>query len=254
VLVDTHAHIDRYGSRSAEAVRQINEQRIVTVGVSMDVDSYRATLRLSESSPYLKPAFGIHPWEAPRYRRSLAEIDELLQQTPMIGEIGLDFFFVKDHSLYASQRVVFEYQCEWASRLGKIVNLHTKGAEREVLDTLNRLRIARSVVHWYSGPKDLIEEYLAAGSYFTIGVEILASGEIQAIARLIPLERLLLETDNPGGYEWLTGSIGMPVIIRDVLAKLAEVTDLQAVELESQLYGNWLTLTGGIQEFGQPSE
>ena len=243
MLVDAHAHLDRYGERVTQAIQQINEQRILTISVSMNIDSYLRARKIAELSAYIKPTFGIHPWEAPQYATILDQLDPYLKGSPLIGEIGLDHYFVKDKGLFPSQWAVFEYQCDWAARLGKIINLHTKGAEPEVLEIITRKNIVSSIVHWYSGPTNLITSYIDAGSYFTIGVEILSSRRIEKIADLLPLDRILLETDNPGGYEWLTGSTGMPIVIREVLGKLAEVKQTDTQTLENQICGNWQRLT-----------
>ena len=53
MLVDAHAHIDRYGERIAQAIQQINEHRIITIGVSMDIESYQSTMMISELSAYI---------------------------------------------------------------------------------------------------------------------------------------------------------------------------------------------------------
>jgi TatD DNase family protein len=61
------------------------------------------------------------------------------------------------------------------------------------------------------------------GFYFTIGVEVLFSQHIQDIARYLPTELMLTETDNPGGNASLTGTIGTPLLIKDVIGKFAEI-------------------------------
>jgi TatD DNase family protein len=254
MLVDAHAHLDRYGDQVSEAVAQINDRQIVTVAVAMDIESYLKTKVLAEQSVYIKPAFGVHPWEAPRYCSDLKVLDGYLEETWMIGEAGLDFYFVKDASLQNYQRQIFGYQCDWAARLGKPMNLHTKGAEHEVLEALTSHDLRGCIVHWYSGPVDLIDDYLALGCYFTVGVEVLHSKAIEEIAKAIPIERLLLETDNPGGHKWLAGSPGMPILLLDVLAKVAELIGTVPVELESRLGENWDTFRRGSARGSNDSE
>lgn len=148
MLVDAHAHIDRYTDALNDALGRIDRHRILTMAVAMDVPSYLKTLEIASSSPYLVPTFGIHPWEAPRYKDDLNAVDCYLEQTPVIGEAGLDFHFVKDKDQYSCQMAVFEYQCTWSQRLAKPMNLHTKGAEREVLRMLERFKIGKSIIHW----------------------------------------------------------------------------------------------------------
>jgi len=238
-MVDAHAHIDRYTTSLAAALEQIDSHEIVTVAVSMDVPSWQRTLAIAESNRWIIPTFGIHPWEAWRYVGDLARLDRFLEATPFIGEAGLDFHWVENRDRYPAQRTVFEYQCEWARRRGVPMNLHTKGAEREILDALRDFGLRGSLVHWYSGPTELIDAFLSEGCWFTIGVEILCSPAIEAIATAIPPDRLLLETDNPGGYEWLAHEEGMPDIIFRVLEKTAVVKGMDAAELEDRLARSW---------------
>jgi len=248
MFVDAHVHIDRYDEAMlGEALHQIETHRILTVCVAMDVPSYLRTKEIAACSPWLVPTFGVHPWAAPRYRDELALLDPSLAETPLIGEAGLDFHWVEDPSLYPVQVEVFRYQCGWAQRLSKPMNLHTKGAEREILQTLHEFGLRGSIIHWYSGPLELIDDYLALGCYFTLGVETMFSPLIEEIARHIPLERILLETDNPGGYEWLAGPVGMPVVLLDVLAKVAALKGIDPAQLQAQLGHNWQNFSRGIK-------
>ncbi len=88
------------------------------------------------------------------------------------------------------------------------------------LDAVLR-EIERAIVHWYAGPLDVLDDLIHHGAYFTVGVGVLTSRAIQEIARRIPLDRLLTETDNPRGLEWLTGVVGKPGILAEVVAAIA---------------------------------
>ncbi len=242
MLVDAHAHIDWYTDALPEALEQIERHRILTMAVAMDVPAYLKTREIAEACPYIVPAFGIHPWEASRYAGRLHDLDPYLNETPMIGEAGLDFRYVKDERLYPDQLEVFEYQCAWAQRHAKSMNLHTRGAETEVLEMIRRYRIVTPVIHWYGGPVELIEEYLAAGCYFTVGVDILNPRIAHSIAERLPLSRILLETDNPDGYRWQAGQIGMPDLLLAILEKVAAIRGMSAAKLEDILWQNWRDL------------
>ena len=254
MLVDAHAHIDQYKNDLAEALEQIAAHRILTLSVSMDRGSYAKATAIAQSCKFVVPTFGIHPWEAQRNCERLDELESYLKATPVIGEAGLDFYWVKDRSLYSCQIVVFEYQCALAQRLSKPVNLHTKGAETEVLEAIHKFDLVKPIVHWYSGPLELIDSYLQAGSYFTVGVEVLTSARIQEIARIIPAKRLLLETDNPGGYKWLTRKTGMPDILLEVLAKVSGLRGIDPESLEDQLTENWAEFAKDMEGLAAPGD
>lgn len=235
MLIDAHSHVDRYDlvdeRALASALAEIAQHRILTFSNSMDLSSYRRNLEISQTCDLVLPAFGVHPWNAPENVDRLQHFDEALEQSSMIGEIGLDHHFVDDASAYPDQERVFEYFLGAAREQDKIVNLHSKGAEKEVLELLDRYHIRRAIVHWYSGALDIFREMVARGAYFTVGIEVLYSEHIQAIARAIPSEQLLTETDNPGGPKESVGRPGMPALVKDVLRGIAEArrTTVQAV-------------------------
>ena len=156
----------------------------------------------------------------------------------MIGEVGLDHHFVDDSSNYNIQKQVLEFFLESARDQDKVVNLHTKGAEREILEYLKRYDIKRSIIHWYSGPEKFVDPLLETGCYFTIGVEILQSKKIRSLAKKLPGDRILTETDNPGGYKWLKDETGMPSLIQKVVDKLGKVRKTSAKEMMQKVQEN----------------
>ena len=246
MIVDAHVHLDGFADALPRALEEIARERILTVAVAMDIESWETTRRIADGNGLIIPTFGVHPWRAPRYRGRLAELDAPLAQTPLVGEAGLDFHWVTDREWYPAQREVFEYQCHQAARMGKPMNLHTKGGETEILDCLRRYRVPASLVHWYSGPLDLVEDYLSEGAYFTVGVEVFHSPLIQQIARVIPEDRLLLETDNPGGHEWLTKEPGTPRLILRVEQEVAALRGVPSAHLRERTWQNWLRFSNGL--------
>lgn len=243
MLIDAHAHLDRYDDEALDAaLAEIAERRILTISTAMDLPSYRRTLEIGERCEFVLPTFGVHPWNAPAYVNRLAELRGAIEQTPMLGEIGLDHRFIEDASRYPAQRLVFEFFLAAAKAQDKIVNLHTSGAEEEILSLLVRYSIHRAIVHWYSGPLDILREMIGQGFYFTIGVEVLHTGHIRAIAREVPSAQLLTETDNPVGERWLTGTAGMPCLIEDVVQALAELRGTTSGDIAETVCTNFARL------------
>ena len=222
-LIDAHVHLDSYSDEIDSVLEEIFKHRILTISNSMDIPSYERNLEIGNACDFVIPTFGVHPWNAHKYADQLKNLDPYIEQSPMIGEIGLDYYFDKDPAHYPAQRNVFKHFLQAARGQDKIVNLHTKGAERDVLNLLKQYEIRRAIVHWYSGPMDVLYEFVDFGAYFTIGVELAFSDHIKAIAETVPMDRLLTETDNPGGIKWLSGKPGMPLAISDVVRELANV-------------------------------
>lgn len=238
-MIDAHTHIDQYGDDLPKALDQIRSMSIHTLAVSMDIPSFRKTQRIAESESLIIPTFGIHPWKAPEYVNRLDELNEPLRAAEAIGEIGLCHRFVDDETQYPAQRIVFNYLLDAAERTGKLINLHTSGAEAEVLDCLKNRNLPAVIVHWYSGPVKYIQKYLEVGAYFTIGVEVLQSKSIRTLAAELPEERILTETDNPTGWKWLKDEIGFPELIDSVESEIADIRGIFRKELSETVAANF---------------
>jgi TatD DNase family protein len=242
MLIDAHAHLDKYGDLLDDALREIEREHIFTIATAMDVPSYQELQEIGRRSALVLPTFGIHPRRAPQYADRLRELGQYIETSPAIGEIGLDFHWVKNSSEYPAQLKVLEYFFAAAREQKKIVNLHTKGGERTILDLLERYDVARPIIHWYSGPLDILRALVQFGAYFTIGIEVLYSETIQAIAREIPEHLLLTETDNPGGLKWLKGVVGMPSDLQKVVDELARIRSSTPASMSRIVQANLLKL------------
>ncbi len=243
MLIDAHAHLDRYDDLLS-VLAEIAQHRIFTLSNSMDLPSYERNLEIGAQCALVWPSFGVHPWNAPEYADRLDDLGAAMAQSPLLGEIGLDHHFVEDAAQYPAQRQVCEFFLAAAREQDKIVNLHTKGAEEEILHLLRQYDLPRAIVHWYSGPLDVFRQLVARGVYFTVGVEALYSTHIQTIARELPREQLLTETDNPGGPRGLIGKPGRPLLIKDVVQGLAALRQTSAEDIEQTVQVNFLRLIG----------
>ncbi len=244
MLIDAHVHLDKYGDSLDEALKQIETERIFTVATAMDVPSYLEMQKIGERSELVLPTFGIHPRRAAEYADRLPEIGRYIEMSPAIGEIGLDFHWVKDTSTYPAQRKVLEYFIAAAAEQNKFVNLHTKAGEKEILDLLEMYDVRRAIIHWYSGPMDILRAMIDFGCYFTIGVEVHYSDHIKAIAKAIPNHLLLTETDNPGALSWLKKNQGvvMPKAIIDVVKSVAELRQSTSEQIAPLVHRNFTRL------------
>jgi len=244
MLIDAHVHLDKYGDLLGRALEEIEEERIFTVATAMDVSSYRELREIGARSALILPTFGIHPRRAAEYAGRLQEIGGYIESSPAIGEIGLDFHWVRDISAYPAQRKVLEYFIAAAREQSKFVNLHTKAGEKEILNLLEKYDIQRAIIHWYSGPMDILRAMIDFGCYFTIGVEALYSDYIKEIAKAVPDHLLLTETDNPGALGWLkkNDEIGMPSTIGRVIAAVAELRQSTPDDIELLVQRNFSRL------------
>ena len=234
MLIDAHVHLDKFSDEEiGPTLDAIHRGPFATMSVSVDVASFHRGRALASGSPLIVQGFGIHPEFAGDFVDRLDELDGLVDEAPFIGEVGLDHRFVEDATRYPAQNEVFDWFLHRAAESGKLVNLHCSGAEAETAAMLRSHELERMVVHWYAGPLAVLDEMVRDGCCFTVGVEVLASDHIRSVAAAIPMDQLLLETDNPGGKAWLTGSRGVPSDLEAVAAAVAEVKGTSVPQLEA---------------------
>jgi TatD DNase family protein len=200
-VIDSHTHLDSCEPPNAElvaAAERAGVRRILTVG--MDGASCRSALAAAESFAQVYAAIGRHPHNAGGFEEAdLAELRVLAahERCVAIGETGLDFY--RDYAPRADQERAFAAQIALAREVGKPLVIHTRAAEQETLAWLAREAEGVSVVmHCFSMPAQL-EECLARGYAisFAGNVTYKSAADLARAARLVPDERLLVETDAP---------------------------------------------------------
>lgn len=200
-MVDTHCHLDRCADDPDAVVDRAGAagvERIATVG--MNAESVAAALGLSHKHPGVFAIVGRHPHEAAGFgQRDLDEIEEAAHdaEARAIGETGLDYF--RERAPREKQRDVFEAQLALARKLGLPVVIHTRDAVEDTFAVLREQGHGLTVImHCFSTPERL-DECVERGYMcsFAGNVTYPKSVELQAAARAVPDELLLVETDSP---------------------------------------------------------
>lgn len=205
-LVDSHCHIDmpQFDADREEAVARACAAGVATMLVVGGFDGeagHRRALRVAESLG-LPASAGIHPHEAKLAGE--AAYDELRGwaregRIVAIGECGLDFHY--DHSPRPVQVEVFRRQIRLAREVGRPLIVHTREADGETADILESEGAGEcgGVIHCFTGSEELARRALGLGFYVSFsGIVAFPRAEvIQRVAREVPLDRLLVETDAP---------------------------------------------------------
>lgn len=129
-----------------------------------------------------------------------------------------------------------------SKKYNKVTNIHTKGAEEEVLNFLKRYQLENQIIHWYSGPLNFIEDYLKLNSFFTISSDIGYSEITDELIKIIPLENLLTETDGPKALEWINGSYSKPSFVKNIIKHIGKIKNINTNSVEDQIFKNYLKL------------
>ena len=240
-MTDTHAHLDAC-AEPAEALvaraRAAGVERIVSVGSGLD--SCRTTLAIAAREQGVFAALGIHPHQAGDDDAGrLDELRELLgdERAVAVGETGLDFY--RDYAPHDRQRELFARQVELAAELGKAVVVHTRAASDETAEALEGFE-GTVVLHCFSAP-ELLPVALERGYYvsFAGNVTYPSAEELREAVRLVPSDRLLVETDSPYlSPQPRRGRPNEPANVVHTVAALAEARGEDADQLANRLDAN----------------
>ena len=251
-MIDSHSHIytERYADdRLAVLARAVAAGVTQLLQVGCALDDSQAAVALSAQVAGMYAAVGVHPHEAltvgPEVLDALAE----LTQHPKVlawGEIGLDFYY--DHSPRDVQQAAFVAQLQRAGHCDVPVVIHTRDAESATLDILRRYPVPRGGhVHCFTGTVAMAEAVLAMGFYigFTGIVSFPKADQVRAALRVVPLERLLIETASP----YLApvphrGRRNEPAFVGHVAAAIAQVKAVPVAEVIQHTTDNFYRLYG----------
>ena len=244
MYIDFHNHIDFYKDKEIDSVINcINLNNIKIIACSMDEESYLKNIEISKKSDYIVPIFGIHPWRV-KNNIDVDKFEYYIKNTPLIGEIGLDFHWIEDKDTYPHQIKVFEFFLQSAKKYDKYINIHTKGCEELILNLLKKYDISsQSIIHWYSGDKDTLKKLIDAKCYFTGSVDLGYIKHSKDIIKEIPANKLLAETDGPTALQWVNGTYGMPDEIKNVYKNICEIKNL---DIEEYKYNAQIIMTNII--------
>jgi len=201
-LVDTHAHIcdsafDPDRDAVLERARKAGVAAVVAVGETL-ADA-RRNLELARMHPNLRPAAGLYPTfldlgqakEMENFIRSHRE------RLAAIGEVGLDFWAVKEDEQKALQREIFRMFIDLSRELDLPLNVHSRSAGRHAVALLLENNAARVQMHAFDGKASVALPAVQAGYFFSVPPSIVRSRQKRKLVRHLPLSCLLAETDSP---------------------------------------------------------
>jgi TatD DNase family protein len=241
MFVDAHCHIDLHPDpqRILElAVRS----RLRVIAVTTTPAAFKGSVRYTDFENGVLPALGMHPELVGTRKSDMSQFAKYLDQVSWVGEVGLDGS-ARFRSSWADQLLVFEQildECTQAG--GKVLSIHSRASATSVLDLLQNKPSAGSFVfHWFSGSLKELDRALGMDCYFSINDQMLSSKSGTAIAKRIPLERLLTESDAP----FLQGKDHQSLAerIESTVNQLAEVKGSSAAKLCDQITENFSTLS-----------
>jgi len=248
-LIDSHCHLDQDAfDADREAViaraRAAGVRRMITIGAGGPLASNRAAVALAEADRDIFAAVAVHPHDASEIADDTYDVLRELWSHPKVvavGETGLDYYY--NHSTPETQRTHLRRFVREAGRVGLPLVIHCRDAFPDLLNIFREEDAAAigGVIHCFSGTAAEAEACLALGFALSFSgiVTFKNAGVLREVARTMPLDRLLIETDAP----FLApiphrGKRNEPALVRCVAEEIARATGLPLAEIAARTSAN----------------
>jgi TatD DNase family protein len=246
-MIDTHCHIDfeEYDKDRDEVITRAKDKLDAVIVSGIGYESNQGVLKLSdEYKDFIYPSFGYHPvssQECSDEELKLAHkhLIENLDNIVAIGEVGMDYFYVKDKSLREKQKEIFLSFIEIADEYEKPLLMHVRDCEKKALNIVEEYdNIPYVVFHCYSGSLKTAKRIMNHENYFmSFSTMLCYSQQHQDLIKNISLDHVLTETDSP--YLAMTKEErNEPVNVVKAVQKIAEIQNKDVELVDSITTGN----------------
>lgn len=202
-IINTHSHVNMLRETNIdEAIQNAIDNKIVTIVPSSSAQDIFDTDKFIKKYNNVYGYVGVFPEEVKDFSdKTLSDMEEIIKRNPKIigiGEIGLDYYW--DKSFKELQKEVFTKQIEFANQMNLPLNIHSREAHLDTLEILKKYnKNSTAIMHCFSGSLEFARECIKEGIYIALGgvVTFKNAKKTKEVAKNIPLEYLLLETDDP---------------------------------------------------------
>lgn len=202
-IINTHSHVNMLRETNIDkAIQNAIDNKIVTIVPSSSVQDIFDTDKFIKKYNDVYGYVGVFPEEVKDFSdKTLSDMEKIIKSNPKIigiGEIGLDYYW--DKSFKELQKEVFIKQIEFANQMNLPLNIHSREAHLDTLEILKKYnKNSTAIMHCFSGSLEFARECIKEGIYIALGgvVTFKNAKKTKEVAKNIPLEYLLLETDDP---------------------------------------------------------
>jgi TatD DNase family protein len=240
MIFDSHAHYDdeAFNEDRDTVINEIKDRGVIGVlNCGASIEGARMSVQLSDKYDFIYAAVGVHPEHADTVNKKVIdELRDLAQNIKVraVGEIGLDYYYEENPSREI-QKEAFRLQMKLAKELKLPVVIHDRDAHSDTLDILKEFPDVTGVVHCFSGSVEFAKECLKLGYYigFTGVITFKNAKKVIEVARAVPMDRILVETDCP--YMAPTphrGKRNRSDYIQCIIERISEIKERSIEEIE----------------------
>ena len=253
MLFDSHCHpqFPHYDQDRDETIKHALKEGVFMICVGTDLKTSEKGIELTRSYEGIWASVGLHPTDIHEtYNMKLETWEESLKEDKVVavGEVGLDYYRVKDNKSRAKQKEVLNRFLELADKYRKPLIFHCRDAHKEMINLLSEWCSIHDrdintnllgVIHSFTGTLEEAKKYLELGLYLGFNGIITFTNQYNETVRYAPLEKILLETDAP----FLTpvpfrGKRNEPLYVKHVAEKIAELKGLSYSQVAEKTFEN----------------
>lgn len=241
-MIDFHCHLDLYPN-ALGLLDEVARRNEFTLVVTTSPRAYVATSRVFAGKPTIHVALGLHPEVAESKQSEGLNLVKLIASARFIGEIGMDGSARFRHSLVLQERIFQSAVAECERQGGRVMSIHSRGAESKLLDVLEAFpKAGTPVLHWFSGSSRELERAIRMGCWFSVGPAMLAEANGRRLLSEMPCGRVLPETDGP--FAQSRGQALMPWEASDIATFFGALTGATSEEAVMTFRSNLKRLLG----------
>ncbi|MDR2830309.1 MAG: TatD family hydrolase [Methanobrevibacter sp.] len=233
-MIDTHCHLDfkEFNKDRDEVIKKAKENLTALINSGTSFEGNIKALKLSKDyNNFIHPSFGFHPLQSANMNdedvdKVLSQINKHIDEIVAIGEVGMDFFYVKDKLQRNRQLDIFKKFCDFANEHQNPILIHCRDAEKKAFNIVNQFKdIPKVIFHCYSGSLKTAKKIEDMGYFMSASTMIDYSKNHQELFSKIPLENILTETDSPYLHP-VRGKRNEPSIVKLTISKIAEIKEI----------------------------
>ena len=237
-MLDSHCHLDRYYDPQRVAIEAARKD-VFTIAVTDLPSHFRTGAPHVRRLSRVRLALGLHPLAAAEHEHEIVDFEMCFRATSFVGEVGLDYSKIGLPSK-RRQMASFRFVAQLLRTSPKVVSLHSRGAEEDVLAVLDEFGIRCTIFHWYSGSIETLKKITKAGHMLSINPAMIRSAKGREIIAQVPQTQVLTETDGP--YVKVAGEPASPWDVAAVEEYLARVWRLPVDRTRAQVWKNFSQL------------
>lgn len=236
-LIDCHAHLEGDLDEVIKRAEKAGVIAIVNNGTSPKTN--RKTLELAKKYKLVKPALGLHPTELAKFKKDIEKEIKVIKSNRnkivAVGEIGLDYYWKQDTK--KEQTALFKKMLALAVEIKKPVIVHSRNAQKDVLDVLKDFDL-KVILHSFEANDKLIDEAVKRGYYFSIPASASRNSCFQNLIKKAPVNQLLTETDSPY-LSFEKGKRNEPSFVIESLKEIAKLKKMDLDDCSEQILKNF---------------